>query len=158
MPGTAWWAKLTFAKKHKEKNGHNRIAVNQMSPGKQTLGFGAAYLLCAAFSAAAMDNLDIVGISRQFVLASYAASRCSKPTPETLSKHMFNFGMVTMRASQELARRYPESSQQQIAERLRANFQRTEKVIDAIIRSKGCDDPRIQDLLKRFEIQADLKL
>lgn len=114
-------------------------------------------LFCAAASAAA-DELDIVEINRQFVLASYAASRCTTPVPEKLAKHMFNFRIVTRRASQELARRYPESSQQQIAERLLENFQRSEKVIDAIIQNKGCDDPRIQDLLNRFEMQANLKL
>ena len=108
--------------------------------------------------AVAQQNLDIVQIMGQFVQASYAASRCIKPDQETLSRFLFNYKMVSVRASEELKRRNPTQSDQQIVEGLKQRTSAVEKVIDSVIREKGCGDPRIQDLLKRFEIQANLQL
>lgn len=106
----------------------------------------------------AQQKLDIVQIMGQFVQASYAASRCIKPDQETLSRFLFNFKMVSVRANEELKKRYPGQSDEQIAEGLKQRTSAVEKAIDDVIRANGCGDPRIQDLLKRFEIQANLKL
>lgn len=108
--------------------------------------------------AAAQQELDIVQIMGQFVQAGYAASRCIKPDQETLARFLFNYKMVSVRASEELKRRNPGQSDQQIVEGLKQRTSAVEKAIDGAIREKGCSDPRIQDLLKRFEIQANLKL
>jgi len=120
--------------------------------------------LIAFFAAAissitvAQQKLDIVQIMEQFIQASYAASRCIKPDQETLSRFFFNFNIVSVRAGEELKKRNPGQSDQQIVEGLKQLTGAVEKAIDSVIREKGCDDPRIQDLLKRFEIQANLKL
>lgn len=108
--------------------------------------------------AVAQQKLDIVQIAGQFVQASYAASRCIKPDQETLSRFLFNFKMVYVRAGEELRKRNPGQSDQQIVEGLKQRTSAVEKAIDGVIREKGCGDPRIQDLLKRFEMQANLKL
>lgn len=108
--------------------------------------------------AVAEQKLDIVQIMGQFVQASYAASRCIKPDQETLSRFLFNYKVVSVRASEELKKRNPGQSDQQIVKGLKQGTSAVEKAIDGVINSKGCEDPRIQDLLKRFEIQANLKL
>ena len=106
----------------------------------------------------AQQKLDIVQIMGQFVQASYAASRCIKPDQETLSRFLFNFKVVSVRAIEELKKRSPGQSDQQIVEDLKRRTSAVEDAIDDVIRARGCGDPRIQDLLKRFEIQANLKL
>lgn len=106
----------------------------------------------------AQQKLDIVQIMGQFVQASYAASRCIKPNQETLSRFIFNFKMVSVQAKEELKKRNTGQSEQQIVEGLKQSTSAVEKAIDDVIREKGCAAPRIQDLLKRFEIQANLKL
>lgn len=73
----------------------------------------------------AQQKLDIVQIMGQFVQASYAASRCIKPDQETLSRFLFNYKIISVRASEELKRRNPGQSDQQIAEGLK---QRTSTV------------------------------
>lgn len=108
--------------------------------------------------AVAQQKLDIVQIMRQFVQASYAASRCIKPNQEMLSRFIFNFKIVSVQANEELKKRNPGQSEQQIVEGLKQRTNAVEKVIDDVIREQGCSDPRIQDLLKRFEMQANLKL
>jgi hypothetical protein len=121
-------------------------------------------ILIAFFAAAispvavAQQKLDIVQIMGQFIQASYATSRCIKPDQETLSRFLFNYKMVSVRASEELKKRNPGQSDQQIVEGLKQRTSTVEKAIDDVIRAKGCGDPRIQDLLKRFEMQANLKL
>lgn len=108
--------------------------------------------------AVAEQKLDIVQIMGQFVQASYAASKCAKPDQETLSRFLFNFKMVSVRANEELKKRNPGQSDQQVAEGLKQGTSAVEKAIDDVISANGCSDQRIQDLLKRFEIQANLKL
>lgn len=117
-----------------------------------------SFVLTISPLAVAQQKLDIVQVMGQFVQASYAASRCIKPDQETLSRFLFNFKMVSVRASEELKKRNPEQTDQQIVEGLKQRTSAVEKAIDDVIRAKGCGDPRIQDLLKRFEIQANLKL
>lgn len=45
-----------------------------------------------------------------------------------------------------------------IFEGLKQRTSAVEKAIDDVFRANGCSDSRIQELLKRFEIQANLKL
>lgn len=106
---------------------------------------------------AAAQQLDIVQIMGQFVQAGYATSRCAKPDQRTLSNYLANFRLVTFHAMEELKKRNPSQTEQEIADRLKQRTGAVEKVIDETIRTNGCNDPRIQDLLKRFEIQASLK-
>ncbi|WP_147431328.1 hypothetical protein [Azonexus fungiphilus] len=107
---------------------------------------------------AVAQQLDIVQIMGQFVQASYATSRCSKPDQKTLSNFLANFKVVSFRAVEELKKRNSNQSEQQIIDGLKQRSSAVEKAIDEAIRTNGCTDPRIQDLLKRFEIQATLKL
>lgn len=107
--------------------------------------------------ATAEQRLDIVQIMGQFVQASYAASRCIKPDQETLSRFLSNYKMVSIRAGEELKKRNPGQSDQQIVDGLKQRTGTVEKAIDEVIRTNSCSDPRIQDLLKRFEVQANLK-
>lgn len=109
-------------------------------------------------SFAAAQQPDIVQIMGQFVQASYASSRCAKPDQKTLSSFLANFKVVSIRAIEELKKRSPNQSEQQIVDGLKQRTGAVEKAIDEAIRTNGCADPRVQDLLKRFEVQANLKL
>ncbi len=107
---------------------------------------------------AAQQKLDIVQIMGQFVQASYAASRCIEPDKKTLTSFLTNFKIVTVRAAEELKKRNPKQSEQQVVNGLKQRTKAVEKAIDDVIHDNGCSDPRIQDLLKRFKLQANLKL
>jgi hypothetical protein len=116
-----------------------------------------SFVLSISPLAAAEQKLDIVQIMGQFVQASYAASRCIKPDQETLSRFLYNYKVVSIRAGEELKKRNPGQSDQQIVDSLKQRTGAVEKAIDEVIRTNSCSDPRIQDLLKRFEVQANLK-
>ncbi len=118
----------------------------------------ASFAVAISPNVIAQQKLDIVQIMGQFVQVSYAASRCIEPDQETLSRFLFNFKVVSVRAIEELKKRNPGLSDQQIVDSLKQRTSVVENAIDDVIRAKGCGDPRIQDLLKRFEIQANLKL
>lgn len=104
------------------------------------------------------QQLDIVQIMGQFVQSSYAARKCATPDQKTLSNFLANFRVVTFRATEELKKRNPGQTEQQIVDGLKQRTSVVEKAIDGAIQANGCSDPRIGDLLKRFEIQANLKL
>lgn len=115
-------------------------------------------LMFAVFPVAAQQKLDIIQIMGQFVQANYAASKCLKPDQDKLSRFLANLKVVTVRAAEEIRKRNPSMSEQQVAESFKKGSDAVENQIDGVLETGGCSDPRIQDLLKRFEIQANLKL
>lgn len=117
----------------------------------------AGALLASSTSSLAQNKLDIVEIMRQFILAEHAAKQCLRPDQQTLARFEANRRIVTVRATEEMLKRKPGATARQVAEWYARSTAPVLVHMDEIIRSKGCDDPRIQDLLKRFEIQANLK-
>lgn len=117
----------------------------------------AGALLASSTSSLAQTKLDIVEIMRQFILAEHAAKQCLRPDQQTLARFEANRRIVTVRATEEMLKRKPGATARQVAEWYARSTAPVLVHMDEIIRSKGCDDPRIQDLLKRFEIQANLK-
>ena len=117
----------------------------------------AGALLASSTSSLAQTKLDIVEIMRQFILAEHAAKQCLRPDQQTLARFEANRRIVTVRATEEMLKRKPGATARQVAEWYARSTTPVLVHMDEIIRSKGCDDPRIQDLLKRFEIQANLK-
>lgn len=106
----------------------------------------------------AQQKLDIIQIMGQFVQANHAASKCIKPGQSTLSKFLGNFHLVTVRAAEEMKKRKPYLTDQQISEKFKTASDAVAKQIDDVIRVNGCSDLRIQDLLKRFEVQSASKI
>lgn len=104
------------------------------------------------------QKLDIIQIMGQFVQAKYAASQCLKPDQDTVSRFNSNFRIVSFRATEEMMKRKPGLTETQVSEVFKKAADAVQEKIDEVIRTKGCGDSRIQDLLKRFEIQANLKL
>jgi hypothetical protein len=106
--------------------------------------------------AVAEQKLDIVQIMGQFVQGEYAARKCSKPDEKTLAKFNSNFSAVIIRATEEMQKRKPGATVEQITDLFGKASAAVAKQIDDVLQTGGCNDPRIQDLLKRFEIQANL--
>jgi hypothetical protein len=115
-------------------------------------------LLCLLFFTAnpvyAQGSPNILQIYDQFVTSSAAASRCIKPDKETLNHFLVNFRMVSSYASQELIKRYPERSKEQIASVMKNRSDAITQKVFELVREKGCDDTSIQQAVKRFSVQA----
>lgn len=118
--------------------------------------------LCATilFSAQslAQDKLDILQIFDQFLLANHAAIKCIKPEPETLARFLLNFQVVSIRAAQEIQKRNPNFTNQDAQEFMKTRSDFQDQRVKEIIQASGCNDYRIQDLLKRFQMQADMSV
>lgn len=117
----------------------------------------AAALLASTPAALAQNKLDIVEIMRQFILAEHAAKQCLKPDQQTWARFEANRRIVVVRSTQEMLKRKPGATVRQVSEWYARSTVPVMEHMDAIIRTKGCGDPRIQDLLRRFEIQANLQ-
>lgn len=117
-----------------------------------------AALITTPTLALSQQKLDIIQIMGQFVQANYATSKCAKPDQQTLTKFNSNFKIVSVRAAEEMLKRKPGASEQQVTEVFKKGSDAVQKQIDEVVAAKGCSDPRIQDLLKRFDIQANLRL
>jgi hypothetical protein len=94
----------------------------------------------------------------QFLLAHHAVTKCGSPGEGRLAQFRRNLRSVAARAARELAESNPESSPEQIERMIDARDAEREREVDAIVQAKGCEDPQIKTLLKRFEIRARLRV
>jgi hypothetical protein len=111
-----------------------------------------------ASAAFAGQKLDIIQIMGQLVQVRHAASQCLKPDQDTVARFNSNFRIVSFRATEEMLKRRPGSTETQVSKVFNKAADAVQEKIDEIIRTKGCGDSRVQDLLKLFEIQVNLKL
>lgn len=117
----------------------------------------ACCLFCGlnlAHSAPAPENPDMVNIMGQFIQSNYAMTKCAKPSPETLANYLKNFKMVTQRATQEMQKRQPDKTRQQIYAIFQSGTDNVQQAMDEVLKTKGCSDPSIQELLKLYEAHA----
>lgn len=115
-------------------------------------------LLMLLFSATAIaEKTDILKIYEHFTLASAAAGKCIKPEKEELTSFLANYQMVSITALTELKKRKPELSDEQASKILKAGGVKLTKAVYGVIDKEGCESPKIQDLLKRFHMQAAWK-
>lgn len=111
-------------------------------------------LITAYYPALAQKGPDIVQIFEQFVTSSAAASKCIKPEQDTLNHFLANFMMVSIYASQELEKRYPSRTKEEIMGAMQKQSDAISQKIFGLVQQKGCDHADIQEVIKRFYVQA----
>jgi len=112
-------------------------------------------IFCGAANAA--GKTDILKIFEHFTLANAAAGKCLKPKESELTSFLANYQMVTLLALQAIQKRKPGISQKQAQEILKAGSNKGTKAVHFVIAKEGCESPKIQDLIKRFHLQAKWK-
>ena len=115
------------------------------------------FLLSYSSLSFSQNNLDIVQILGQFYQASYATSKCTVLSQELQQSFSKNFEIVSFRARESIKSKNKGISDSEISSQLNKGKTAVESQIESVIQSKGCSDPRIQDLLKRYVVQATLK-
>ena len=111
-------------------------------------------LAAMTLSSQAADGPDILKIFDAFVVSSAAASKCEKPDQETLSRFLVNYQMVTVRTRQELKRRYPDRTDAQIDNAIKQKSKAMSERVHDVIGKQGCNDNKVQDLIRRFYFHA----
>jgi len=112
-------------------------------------------MYCGAVNAA--GKTDILKIFEHFTLANAAAGKCIKPEKSELTSFLANYQMVTVLTIQEIQKRKSGVSKKQAQEILKAGSTKATKAVHSVIAKEGCESPKIQDLIKRFHMQAKWK-
>jgi mevalonate kinase len=106
------------------------------------------------YPAEAKEGPDILQIFDAFILSSAAARKCVKPDEEVLANYLANFRMISIRAAQELQKRFPDKTKEQIGNVMKKNSELLTEKVDEVIDADGCENEKIDDLIKRFYLQA----
>lgn len=116
-------------------------------------------ILLALYSGAlsAAENTNILKIFEHFTLASAAASKCIKLDKDELTSFLANHRMVTGFAFQEIQKRKPNITKEQVKGLMQEGSRKATQAVHSTIEKEGCDSPKIQDLIKRFHAQARWK-
>lgn len=102
----------------------------------------------------AEEGPGILKIFDQFVVSSAAASKCAQPDKQTLTAFLANFQMVSVYTSQELQKQFPKRTKEEIATAMKGKSHEITEKVNALVAEKGCSDPDVQLVVKRFFVQA----
>ncbi|QBG36126.1 hypothetical protein [Litorilituus sediminis] len=100
------------------------------------------------------ENTNVLKIYNQFTAVSAAAGKCMTPSKEDLTAFLANYQMVTTLMYQEVRKRKPNFTEQQAKSAIKIGSDKVTKAVYKVIESESCDSPKIQDLIKRFSVQA----
>lgn len=114
-------------------------------------------LMFVSASAIAEEKMDILKIYEQFTLASAAAGKCIKPTEKELTSFLANYQMISVSALTELKKRKTSLTNEQANKILLSGSEKLTNAVYGVIEKEGCDSAKIQDLIKRFHVQATWK-
>lgn len=112
-------------------------------------------MYCGIVNAA--GKTDILKIFEHFTLANAAAGKCIKPEKSELTSFLANYQMVTVLTLQEIQKRKPGISKKQAQDMLRNGSTKATKTVHSVIANEGCESTKIQDIIKRFHMQAKWK-
>ncbi len=101
-------------------------------------------------------RFDATYVFDQFAAEDRAVSRCGSPEAESLQQFRRNLEAVKRRARKELGESQPGASADAVEAMLAEQGREREREVDAIVDERGCADPEVATLLKRFEIHARL--
>lgn len=102
----------------------------------------------------AEERQDILKMFQQFTLASAAAGKCIQPSGAELTSFLTNYQIVTTFALKEVRERKPELSSEQAQNFLGTGAKKATAAVNKVIASKGCDNPKIQNLIALFHFQS----
>ncbi len=108
--------------------------------------------------ASAESKIDILTILDQFMISKAIASKCARPDETKIAKFFLNMETVRFYATQRLKQMYPKATDEMIAKGAVQRQAELDKGISDIVAREGCDSPQIKEALRRFDIQADMKL
>ncbi len=117
----------------------------------------AVFIILLSSPSFADEGPGILNIFDQFVVSSAAASKCAQPDKETLTAFLANFQMVSVYASQELQKQFPKRTKEEIATAMKGKSQAITEKVNSMVDEKGCSDPDVQLVVKRFFVQAKWK-
>jgi hypothetical protein len=111
---------------------------------------------CVANTATPVQN-DEIGVLRlfdEFVSSGAAASRCALPDDYAAARFLSNFQWVSTHASREIGRQLPDSSDSEVAAELARRSREVKDRTHALVKAEGCEAEKVQELVRRFAIQA----
>ncbi len=102
-------------------------------------------------------DTDILKIYNQFTAVSAASGKCLMPPKKELNSFLANYQMVTTLMYQEIRKRKPDFSKEQINKAIVTGSNKVAAAVYKVIETESCNSPKIQDLIKRFHVQAKWK-
>lgn len=103
------------------------------------------------------DNRSILKMYNQFTAVSAASSKCMSPPEHELIAFLANYQMVTTLMHQEIKRRRPNFTEEQVKKAIKMGSNKITNAVNKVIETESCDSSKIKDLIKRFHVQAKWK-
>lgn len=102
-------------------------------------------------------DTDILKIYNQFTAVSATSGKCLTPSKKELNSFLANYKMITTLMYQEIRKRKPDFNKEQINKAIVIGSNKVTAAVYNVIETESCNSPKIQDLIKRFHVQAKWK-
>ena len=128
----------------------NTLAVRVLAGA--VLGFALAS--GPAARAVENDEIGVLKLFDEFVSSGAAASQCAQPDDLAAARFLSNFQWVSTHAHLEIGRQLPGSGAEVVSAELARRSKEVKDRTHALVRTAGCEAGPVQDLVRRFAIQA----
>ena len=79
------------------------------------------------------------------------------PQKDELTSFLSNYQIVTTLMYQEIKKRKPDFTEGQVNKAIKMGSSKVTAAVYKVIETESCNSPKIQDLIKRFHVQAQWK-
>ncbi|QCU90341.1 hypothetical protein [Thiomicrorhabdus sediminis] len=134
----------------------NLVGLTSLPNGKFVLSMMLTILSSTSHAAEyqTIEKNKMLNAFDQFVVSETAAKNCLLPSQEEFSKFDANFDVVSNFAFLEMSQQFPYIQQQKISETLALKARALSLRTEHKIKARGCQDPAIQAILQRYQMQA----
>lgn len=113
-----------------------------------------ALLILLFSTTASAEKVDILKILQDFTITNVAAGKCITPKDDELTAFLANYQMVYVSAVTELKKRDTSLTNEQVENMLGAEAQKLTQLVVKLVETEGCESSKVQELIKRFRMQA----
>lgn len=103
------------------------------------------------------EHTNILKMYNQFTAVSAASGKCMTPQKDELTSFLSNYQIVTTLMYQEIKKRKPDFTEGQVNKAIKMGSSKVTAAVYKVIETESCNSPKIQDLIKRFHVQAQWK-
>jgi hypothetical protein len=114
-------------------------------------------LVASRGTAFAQQQVDIVGMRDNFIVAGIAARKCNANDPNREDLLDRNFTIISRKAMEAIVARSPGADQEEVRKKDLAHIEELQDAAFNLIRTEGCKSEKVRALLRLHKIHESMR-
>jgi hypothetical protein len=116
-----------------------------------------AFLIALPAAASAQQQVDIVGVRDNFIIAGIAAQKCNTGDDARRDVHDRNFTIISRKAMEAIMARAPGVDPEEVRRQDLAHIEKLQDAAFNLIRAEGCKSEKVRALLRMHKMHETVR-